>query len=161
MLPAGKVEVARRLARRSRRALSGCVVWRGAVQSRGYGCMNVGGGKIALAHRVAYFLAHGEISDALTIDHLCRNRRCVNPAHLEQVTCRENNRRGFGFSGVNARKTQCRRGHALSGDNLRVRRGHRECWTCVRASFRASYLRHREYQLAYQAARRAQKAVSS
>lgn len=143
MLPAGKVEVARRLARRSRRARSGCVVWRGAVQSRGYGCLSVGAGKIALAHRVAYFLAHGEIDAALTIDHLCRNRRCVNPAHMEQVTAAENIRRGESLPARNARKTHCHRGHELSGENLIAHaNGRRNCRECQRGHEKATQRRY-------------------
>jgi hypothetical protein len=145
ILPAGPEEVARRLAKRSRREPSGCVVWFGAKQTNGYGSVSIGAGKTALAHRAAYFIARGEIDPSLTIDHLCRNRLCVNPEHLEQVTCRENNRRGFGFSGVNARKTHCDAGHELAGDNLIVKaRGNRNCRECQRIHERATQRRYAE-----------------
>jgi hypothetical protein len=70
----------------------------------------------------------------LTLDHLCRNKACVNPAHLEPVTNRENVLRGVGLSAENARKTHCKRGHPLSGDNVVVSKGGRKrrCVACER-----------------------------
>ena len=144
-------EMRRRLASKSRRTRSGCMEWRGATQSRGYGSVCIGAKKTALAHRVAYFLHHGGIDAALTIDHLCRNRRCVNPAHLEQVSNRTNILRGEGFSATNARKTHCDAGHALAGDNLIVKaRGSRNCRECQRESERRSAAK---YEAALAAAR--------
>lgn len=110
-----------------------CLIFTGAVQSRGYGSVGVGGGKTALAHRVSYELNVGPIPPGLQIDHVkdrgCHSRRCINPAHLEPVTPRENvNRTGHG------RQTHCKRGHPLSGRNLvikqRVGRVERNCRTC-------------------------------
>jgi hypothetical protein len=70
----------------------------------------------------------------LQIDHLCRVRHCVNPAHLEPVTPRVNARRGFGASGRNARKTHCPAGHPYAGDNLYRYpiTGDRHCRACGR-----------------------------
>lgn len=68
---------------------SGCHNWTGSLNSKGYGRLMVDNVRRA-AHRVAFQLAGGTIPDGLQIDHLCRNRRCVNPAHLEPVTNREN-----------------------------------------------------------------------
>jgi hypothetical protein len=93
-----------------------------------------------LAHRISYLLAYGPVPDGLELDHTCHDpdtcsapcphRLCVNPAHLEAVTHRENLRRGGGFVGINSRKTECRRGHPLSGANLRVTNGKRYCQAC-------------------------------
>jgi hypothetical protein len=86
------------------------------------------------AHRIAYELAGLTVPDGLVIDHLCRVRHCVNPAHMEPVTSIENTRRGRGYPIVN-KATHCKRGHAFSPDNTRHdQRGFRECRTCRRAA---------------------------
>lgn len=64
-----------------------------------------------LAHRTAYEMLVGPVPDGLEIDHLCRNRACVNPNHMEVVTAKENVLRGIGISAQNARKTHCKNGH--------------------------------------------------
>jgi hypothetical protein len=86
---------------------SGCHVWQGRKNAKGYGQV----GRHGLAHRVAYEAACGPIPDGLVIDHLCRNRACCNPAHMEPVTPGENVRRGNCPPMVNARKTHCKSGH--------------------------------------------------
>ena len=65
-----------------------CDEWTGAIEKTGYGRRKVAG-KMWLAHRYAYYLAHGNIDPDLVIDHLCHNRTCVEPAHLAQVTREE------------------------------------------------------------------------
>lgn len=121
-----------------------CWPWLAALHEYGYGMISVGGkkGGMRRAHRIAYELEVGPIPEGLDLDHLCRNRRCVNPAHLEPVTRRENLVRGEGFVGVHARKTHCPQGHPYDGENLYVNdRGHRQCRTCQRQYNRESYYR--------------------
>ena len=86
-----------------------------------------------MAHRVAWFLLIGEEPSGM-LDHLCRNRSCVNPDHLEPISNRENILRGYAPAAINARKTHCIRGHELSGDNLLVypNSNGRRCRMCKR-----------------------------
>lgn len=109
-----------------------CIEWQGARDEDGYGRVNHTG-KWRGAHRVAWEEVRGTIPDGLVIDHLCRNRVCVNLAHLELVTSAENTRRG-----LSATKTHCCHGHPLSGENLMVRpNGTRACRECGRIRWRA------------------------
>lgn len=111
----------------------GCWNWIGAMSIDGYGRM-LRGGKNVNAHRIAYELLVGPIPSGLTLDHLCRNRKCVNPSHLEPVTRGENVLRGESPSAIHARKTHCAYGHAFDADNTirRVIRGRsaRICRAC-------------------------------
>lgn len=114
-----------------RRAEDECWPWTGALRGLGYGQFSIGNDLPTIgAHRVAYHLVKGPIPDGLTIDHLCGNPACCNPAHLEAVTMRENILRGNGIGARNARKTHCKNGHPFDGDNLVVRNGRRCCVTC-------------------------------
>lgn len=93
-----------------------CWPWTGALHSSGYGVLWGGrddARRWLRAHRVAYELLVGPIPDGMQLDHLCRNRRCVNPAHLEPVTLVENVMRGVGVGPTNAAKTHCPRRHPL------------------------------------------------
>lgn len=109
-----------------------CWFWTGAVQSKGYGNY-----KSKLAHRVSYEKYVGKIPEGLTLDHLCRNKLCVNPAHLEPVTQYENNMRGESPTAKNKKKTHCSSGHELSEENIRVVKRvdgmRRHCKICERA----------------------------
>ena len=112
--------------------LGRCWVWLGYKSHEGYGRIGCGErNKLMLTHRVMYQQAYGNLDQSLTIDHLCKNPSCCNPQHLEQVTAAENTRRGPGSV------TQCKRGHPLSGENLRVNtllngRTMRQCKECHR-----------------------------
>lgn len=108
-----------------------CWNWRGYTIWNGYGRCYFNG-RHQLVHRVAYELLVAEIPEGLTIDHLCRNRLCVNPSHLEPVTMRENTLRGEGACARNARKTHCKHGHPLTPENVYEIPGRRVCKTCAR-----------------------------
>ena len=82
---------------------SGCWVWKRSLFKNGYGQMRVNG-KACYAHIIAYVQFIGAVPEGLELDHLCRNRSCCNPEHLEPVTRQINNLRGEGLSSVNAHK---------------------------------------------------------
>ena len=98
------------LNRVSRDDSTGCWVWLGCVQANGYARMTIGG-RTQYAHRVSYEAFVGPIPEGLFLDHLCRNTRCVNPAHLEPVTNRENNMRGVHPWVLASKASHCVRGH--------------------------------------------------
>lgn len=108
-----------------------CWAWRLSTGSHGYGQVGWSeGGKtrMVLTHRVAWFLTNGPIPADLTVDHVCRNRVCCNPAHLRLLTNLENAK----DNGM-ARKTHCLRGHPFDEKNTyRNARGHRFCRACRR-----------------------------
>ena len=117
--------------------VKGCWLWMGGTR-RGYGAFWYKG-RTVQAHRVSYELYVGMISKDLDLDHTCRVRHCVNPAHLEPVTNKENVLRGEGHTAVNARKTHCPKGHPFTGPNLVLISGKRRCRQCKNAHARASY----------------------
>lgn len=101
-----------------------CWEWHGPATRRGYGIV-----RSILVHRTLYELMVGEIPEGLQLDHLCRNRRCANPTHLEPVTAAENNRRAR-----NTEINRCLRGHAAY---VFRSNGRRRCVTCERDRERA------------------------
>lgn len=124
----------------------GCWEWRGAMFSNGYGRFDRRGPrKICMAHRLVYEYVKGPIPEGLDLDHLCRNRACVNPDHLEPVTRQVNLMRGETLSGANARKTHCKNGHAFTPDNLSPEfPGRRVCLICRTANRKRTNKAYRE-----------------
>lgn len=119
-----------------------CWIWQGTKTQNGYGQIKIAGTKYA-AHRLAYAALVGLIADGLVLDHLCRQPSCVNPAHLEAVSQRENTLRGVGPCAENAKRTHCPQGHPYSGKNLILRRGKRECRHCHIARCARQFQRRR------------------
>lgn len=109
-----------------------CWRWTGALNSEGYGRLRADGKQSKAAHRKVYELLVGPIPEGLTLDHLCRNRYCVNPDHLDPVTLKENLARGFGVGALNTAKEACKRGHPFTEDNIMLWRGKRWCRACGR-----------------------------
>lgn len=133
-----------RMLAKIRKTPGGCWVWLGAVGTSGYGRISSAVWD-DYAHRVAYTLWVGPIPPGLTVDHLCENPLCCNPGHLEAVTAGENSLRGDGACARNARKTVCRAGHSLVGENLKFNsRGDRVCVTCKRQRDSAGRAKRRE-----------------
>lgn len=110
-----------------------CWAWCGVVNGHsGYGQVNWRGYTAHKVHRATYELLVGPIPDGLTIDHLCFNRMCCNPAHLEPVTNRENILRGNNLCAKNARKSACPKGHNYEQYGFTNKRGSRSCRICTR-----------------------------
>ncbi len=113
---------------------TGCWLWSGWVTDKGYARFRDCGQKVRV-HRWAYEHFRGPIPDGLVIDHLCNTPSCVNPAHLEPKTSRENILRGHGATAVHARKTHCPQGHPYDEENTyRPPNGQRKCRGCRRAN---------------------------
>lgn len=140
-----------------------CIEWNGTKNNKGYGQLPYRGYPF-LVHRLSYFMFKGNLPPfpERELDHLCRNRQCVNPYHLEIVTRKENQLRGMSPWAMNSRKTHCVKGHSLMGSSnvyFRKDRRGRECKKCrtqnmlmrrkrnpkfTRQQRHAYYLRHRE-----------------
>lgn len=121
-----------------------CWIWKGTHFSKGYGAFSITLGKYrsknVLAHRFSYALVRGPILNNLQIHHICNNTLCVNPAHLEAVSLKENVLRGNGITALNARKVFCKNGHLLQGENLYIKpSGLRICRICRRELDRKYY----------------------
>ena len=107
---------------------TGCWFWTGTVANHGYGYIKING-KNTMAHRFSWELHNGPIPDGLVIDHLCRVRSCVNPAHLRVVTFKENVLCGTAPTALNAAKTKCGK---CGGSFITVGTNKRDCLMCKR-----------------------------
>lgn len=116
-----------------------CWLWQGSLTHDGYGHFGFGG-KVVRAHRWFYEQIRGLIPVGLTLDHLCRVRRCVNPWHLEAVINKINVLRGNGRAAKAARQLYCVHGHKFSGRNGRQR----ICKECIKQSSHRIYLKNKE-----------------
>ena len=117
--------------------MTDCVIWPKSRTSKGYGQTSPDPGRATrLAHRQAWERVNGPIPEGLTIDHLCRNKACVNVEHLEVVTQRVNILRGNNLAARNARKTHCPEGHSYDEINTYHYGGLRHCRACRRANMR-------------------------
>jgi len=132
------VNLAGMLARIEPIPFCGCWIWLGAMASNGYGSVRKDG-RTDAAHRAVYQAMGGVIPDGLDLDHLCRVRICVNPTHLEPVTRLTNLQRAAVYDTLERvvyapkrAQTHCKRGHPLSGDNLRLKGKRRMCIACHR-----------------------------
>lgn len=117
-------------------------LWTGFVMPDGYGRIKING-KNTPAHRVFFAMYKGLICKGLTVDHKCRIRNCVNPAHLRLLTMRENILCGEGVAAKNAARTHCIRNHKLAGKNIKRVGRRRLCLICRRTWDRERYHRNK------------------
>ncbi len=124
---------------------SGCLEWTGYLDKDGYGKFGMWGmWDETHCHRISYKMFKGEIDEGMVVDHVCRNRKCINPDHLRLVTPRQNVlENSNGVAAKNKKKKVCKRGHLLTGENVRIdERGNRWCYECHRERSKLSAKRY-------------------
>jgi hypothetical protein len=111
--------------------MSGCWLWMGVLNGSGYARIRLGA-HLIFVHRLFYEFYKKPIPAGLTVDHICRVRCCVNPAHMDVVTHRENCLRGIAPAAKHAKQTHCIHGHEFTAANTwRRRNGGRLCLKCA------------------------------
>ncbi|RYF11404.1 MAG: HNH endonuclease [Oxalobacteraceae bacterium] len=127
----------------------GCWLWKGQINRGGYGKLVAkieGKRRILSAHRAVYEHLVSQIPAGMQLDHLCRNRACVNPSHLEPVSNRENVMRGHSHVAANPAKTHCPQGHEYAGHNLILYRSYRYCRACMAVRSEAARKKRRAHK---------------
>lgn len=126
------------------RGAGGCWVWTASLTANGYGYFAPDHGPAykgtRIAHRFAFEHFIGPVRDGLVLDHLCRNRACVNPDHLDPVSQRENLMRGDTIPAKRAAQTHCKHGHEFTADNIyrHPTRGTRHCRACQKSKAKSA-----------------------
>jgi len=117
-----------------------CWRWSGFINNYGYGEMIING-KSYRTHRISFSIFNGELIDGMVIDHICKNKSCINPDHLRQVTqkfnCLDNSSSPLA---ENSRKTHCKNGHELTEDNIYKKKN----WRCCLACKKIDHIRHNQ-----------------
>ena len=113
---------------------SGCWEWSGCLDHHGYSHFNDKSSGYK-GHRFIYSYFFGDIKSNLVLDHLCKNTKCCNPNHLEQVTQRENILRGSSLFAMKAKQTHCKRGHEFNNTNTYYRKDRPNTRTCRVCSY--------------------------
>lgn len=134
---------------------TGCWVWQGAPNPKGYGVLWVNR-RNQMAHRVVYEFYKGMIPSGMQLDHLCRNRICANPWHLDPVTSQVNLLRGETIAALRAGQTACIWGHPFDVENTYpcAVRGHtyRACRRCKTVKARIYNARKKGVELTHEEA---------
>lgn len=121
----------------------GCFIWKRNIDGKGYGNFSYKGKRI-LAHRFSFRAFKSKIPKDLVVDHMCKNKLCVNPKHLRLLTRVKNVMIGKGIPALNAKKSKCKNGHNFSGKNLLIRKNmngnkKRKCRICCNLTQKKYY----------------------